>query len=203
MNDSELLASIKADERYQRNLDWGKPRRGHPEGSIRAHIEELEANLKCLASQFSEDQITKLQILIHTHDTFKPNAREGNSIRHPESHASLARSFLAEFCDDQDLLNMVQFHDEPYALWKRHVSGRHNHSGRFSHLLETIEDWDLFNAFLIIDGYTDGKSRAPLRWWFASIQPFLKSSWQGLDLSKLPSQEMHPGHDSQTDRDHH
>src|SRR6516225_8855630 len=112
-----ILDAIIADPRYQRNLDWGKPRRGHPEGTVRAHIAELERNLDRLAPRLSEEEHGKLRLLIHTHDTFKGEAESGVAITDPRSHASLARAFLAGHCDDADLLAMVQYHDEPYALW--------------------------------------------------------------------------------------
>ena len=38
-------------------------------------------------------------------------------ITDPKSHASLARGFLATHCDDADLLAMLQYHDEPFALY--------------------------------------------------------------------------------------
>ena len=49
-------------------------------------------------------------------------------------------------------------------------------------LRETIQDWDLFNAFLIIDGCTEGKSRDPLRWWFAESAATRPSRFSELDL---------------------
>lgn len=112
------LSAITNDPRYRQNLDWGKPRSGHPEGTVRAHIEELENNLEVLKFRLSEWDCWKLKLLIHTHDTFKAEAKAGVAITDPRSHASLARDFLAEFCPNPDLLAMVQFHDEPYALWR-------------------------------------------------------------------------------------
>src|SRR5689334_22221364 len=114
----KAFEAIVADPRYQANLDWGTPRRGHPEGTIRGHIAELERNLDALRSRVSEEDYWKLKLLIQTHDTFKPDADTGVKITSPRSHASLGRAFLAEFCDDADLLAMVQFHDEPYALYR-------------------------------------------------------------------------------------
>lgn len=82
-------------------------------------------------------------------------------ITDPKSHASLARAFLAIHCD-ADLLAMVQYHDEPFALYRQFESkGKHNQD-RFSALLKAIHDWNLFLAFCIIDGCTAGKSREPL-----------------------------------------
>ena len=139
----EILNSIRSDPAYQANLDWGKPRSGHPEGSIRKHIEELEDNLERLKCQLSDEETAKLRALIHTHDTFKPGAKSGVAIADPHSHASLARQFLSKYVSDPDLLNMVQFHDEPFALWKKHRYGG-DYSERFQRLLGVIADWDLF-----------------------------------------------------------
>jgi hypothetical protein len=39
------------DPRYLKNLDWGEARPGHPEGTVRAHIAEIEPNLEALRSR--------------------------------------------------------------------------------------------------------------------------------------------------------
>mgnify|MGYP000591476300 FL=1 len=76
--------------------------------------------------------------------------------------------FLAGYTDDQELLDIVQLHDEPYALWKKHQAGG-DYSQRLEQLLSTITNWDLFLAFLIADGCTPGKSRKSLVWFFDQI----------------------------------
>ena len=158
-----------ADGRYRKNVQWGKPRAGHPEGSIQAHIAELERNAAVLDARLSETDRSRLRLLIHAHDTFKPDAAEGAKIADPRSHASLAQAFLAEFCpNDAGLLDIVQFHDEPYALWRQEQHGRLNHA-RLDALFSVIRDWDLFLTFLIVDGSTSGKSRAPLHWFFTKV----------------------------------
>ena len=150
-----------------RNIQWGEPRAGHPEGSIQAHIAELERNAAVLDARLSETDRWRLRLLIHAHDTFKPDAAGGAKITDPRSHASLARAFLAEFCpEDGGLLNIVQFHDEPYALWRQEQHRRLNPE-RLNSLFLLISCWDLFLAFLIVDGCTAGKSREPLHWFFA------------------------------------
>lgn len=141
------------------------PRPGHPEGSLRQHIADLETNLRALSPRLHPAEIERLRLLVHVHDTFKPQAREV-AIAHPESHASLARAFLAEFTDDEQLLQMVQLHDEPFALWRRKEPYP---SKRWLHLLETISEWDVFLSFLIVDGCTEGKSREPLGWFFRQL----------------------------------
>ena len=42
-------------------------------------------------------------------------------------------------------------------------------------MVDLIEDWDLFLAFLIVDGCTDGKSTEPLDWFFAEVNERVES----------------------------
>lgn len=168
-----LLACLK-DPRYLENLDWGQPRSGHPEGTIRAHIAELEENLEQLLPKLAEEEAWKLRLLVHTHDSFKPQAKRGVPITHPESHASLARQFLAEFIADLDLLNMVQFHDEPYALWRQARKRERCSEERLTALFDTIEDLELFVAFNLVDACTEGKDREPIAWWLDCVEDRLQ-----------------------------
>jgi len=177
-----IFQNVIEDSRYMGNIDWGEPRAGHPEGSIRAHIADLEANLEKFRKRISDEEWWKLRLLIHTHDTFKGPAAPGVSIVHPHSHASLARAFLTEYCDDADLLAMVQFHDEPFALYRQFEHKRHFDTARFEKLLKTIHDWDLFLLFNIIDGSTAGKSRDPLRWFFQRIEGRIQSRFTAADI---------------------
>ena len=183
--DSELLARIKADERYQANLDWGEPRAGHPEGTVRAHIRELEENLQRLRPRLLDAEIERLLVLIHVHDTFKPEAKAGAPIQHAQSHASLARSFLAEFTDDPILLAIVQSHDEPFALWRQFQQRGHCSDERFAQLLTNIGDWNLFAAFLLIDGCTPGKGSEPLEWFLPFAARHVPLAWTAGDARAL------------------
>ncbi len=177
----DVLEKIVSDPRYQSNINWGYVRPGHPEGTVRAHIGELERNLEALRHKISEDYYWKLKILIHTHDTFKPNAERGVPITHPNSHSSRARKFLAEICQDDDLLNIVQYHDVGYALWRNYKrEGRDDHI-KFNKLVKIIKDWNLFLLFCLVDGCTAGKSREPLKWFLNVVnhhaKTFVTSDW--------------------------
>lgn len=163
MNWKDTYHHIIGDENYLRNLDWGRPRRGHPEGTVRAHIEHLEENLGVLC-QPETDEFWKLRILVHVHDTFKAEASKGVAITDPRSHASLARRFLSSYCRDPDLLNMVQYHDEPFALWRQQHHRGHCNPQRLAALRGRVKDWPLFLKFLLVDGFTPGKDPAPLEW---------------------------------------
>jgi hypothetical protein len=178
----EAFAKVVADARYLANLDWGKPRPGHPEGTLRAHIAELERNLDNLRPKVSEEEYWKLKLLIHSHDCFKAVSARGVAIADPRSHASLARAFLATHCDDADLLAMVQYHDEPFALYRQFARKGTYDQERFKALLQSIRDWNLFLAFIIIDSCTAGKSRATLCWFFQEIAGKVASRFTAVDI---------------------
>jgi len=174
--------SILKDPRYLKNLDWGEARPGHPEGTVRAHLAEIEPNLEALRHKLSDEECWKLKLLVHTHDSFKAEAQAGVAITDPRSHASLARTFLAEYCNDEDLLAMVQYHDEPFALWRQVESkGKYNQE-RFNTLLQNIKDWNLFLAFNIIDGCTEGKGREPLKWLFNEVDGKVEARFTADDI---------------------
>ena len=178
----KIFDIITNDPRYQRNLDWGATRPGHPEGTVRAHIGEVDRNLEALRHKLSETDYWKLRVLVHTHDAFKGEARPSVPITSPNSHASLARALLATFCDDADMLAMVQYHDEPFALWRQFESKGKCNQERLTALMAAIRDWNLFLAFNIVDGCTEGKNREPLRWLFQQVQGRVQSQFTNSDI---------------------
>ena len=181
----DIIEKIITDPRYQKNIEYGEPRSGHPEGKVKYHIAELEENLEKLASRalrgISEEQYWKLKFLIHVHDTFKAEAIPDSPIISARSHSSLARKFAAEFIDDVDLLNMIQFHDVNFALWKQFAATGTYDAQRLEKLLETIQDWDLFLMFIIIDGSTEGKDPEKIRWFIGEVRKYkntmIDESW--------------------------
>jgi hypothetical protein len=176
----ERTGRVMADQRYQENIEfeyeWSQP--GHPEGKVKHHIADLEANLERLKHLLPDEEFYwKLKFLIHVHDTFKAHEiREHVPANHPESHESLARAFASEFTDNVDMLNIVQYHDENYTLWKQFKkNGRYNRIW-FQYLLDTIQDWDLFLAFTLIDGHTQGKEIEKLSWFIQEVSRYKKIS---------------------------
>jgi hypothetical protein len=153
-----------------------------PEGTVRAHLAEIEPNPEALREKLTDDDYWKLKLLIHTHDSFKAESQPGVPITDPKSHASLARVFLATHCADPDLLAMVQYHDEPFALYRQFENKGKYNQDRFQALLKAIRDWNLFLAFNIIDCCTAGKSREPLHWWFREVAGKVQSNFTAADI---------------------
>jgi|SRR6516164_9578284 len=141
VNYQKAFQAVVTDPQYLANLDWGKPREGHSEGTVRAHIRGIERN-----------------------------------------HASLARELLSRYCNDEDLLMMVQYHDEPFALYRQYETRGKYNQDRLANLLNSISDWNLFLAFNIIDGCTSSKSREPLYWLFREVAGRVDSRFTADDI---------------------
>jgi predicted Zn-dependent protease len=169
----EMIEKILADPRYQTNIEYGEPRPGHPEGKVKVHIADLESNLEQLTRRgISSEEYWKLKFIIHVHDTFKAEAEQHVPIRYSLSHASLAREYASQYTDDQDLLNIIQFHDKGYSLWLDYSKNGSYNPLSFQRLLDTIKDWDLFLMFTIVDGRTKGKDISKLIWFINEVKKF-------------------------------
>jgi hypothetical protein len=81
-------------------------------------------------------------------------------------------------------MNMVQYHDEGYALWHGR-SGRAGNAQRLQNLLDTIRDWELFLLFNIIDGCTAGKDQDHVRWFLDEVNSRLQTSVTSALLVRL------------------
>ena len=186
MNYKKIIEQVMADSRYQNNVDFGEPRSGHPEGKVKNHIADLEANLAKLSYRINnEETYWKLKFLIHVHDTFKANAMSGVQAIDPQSHELLARAFASEFIDDDDMLNIIQFHDENYFLWKQFKNSGQYDVQHLEFLLDKIRDWDLYLIFTIIDGYTKGKDIEKLPWFIREVKKHksitIDETWTNLE----------------------
>jgi len=171
MKYEKIVEQVIADSRYQKNVEFGRPRSGHPEGKIKNHISDLEVNLEKLRHRIENTEIYwKIKFIIHVHDTFKVEAVSGVPATDPQNHGALARGFASEFINDEDLLNIIQFHDVNYFLWKQYKSSGHYDVQYLKYLLELIHDWDLYLVFTIVDGNLPDKDIEKLAWFIGEVK---------------------------------
>jgi hypothetical protein len=160
-----LEACFLEDTEFCRGLQWGVPRYGHPEGTIWAHIIEVNANIDRLP--VDADTRRQLRIICWVHDTFKHIEHRGSPRDWTRHHGVYARKFLARYIDDPLLLNVVEYHDEAYYCWRLgHLYHRLEDSNiRLETLKERVgEYWQLYYLFFKCDTATGDKNPAPLQW---------------------------------------
>ena len=171
MNYEKAVKNVIDDPEYKKNVEWGISRSGHPEGNVKNHIAELEANLEKLKHRLiNEEDYWKLKFLIHVHDTYKVKAKRGVPAIDPNSHESLAKEYARKYVDDKYILAIIQYHDENYFLWKQFKESGSYDDEYLKTLLDAIDDWDLYLAFTIIDGNTEGKDLEKLPWFIREVR---------------------------------
>jgi hypothetical protein len=169
-NWEQVFWKIVKDGRYLKGLEYGKPRIGHAEGTVLNHVMDLEKNLERLQPSLSMEEYWKLRIMVHIHDCMKFYAKRDAAIEDPESHASLAAKLLSEYVADVDLMNMIQYHDEGYAMWKQQESRGKYNMPRFQKVVRLIWDVELYLLFTILDGYTPSKEHERIRWYVLEVE---------------------------------
>jgi hypothetical protein len=160
--ETDLERGVAEDPELLAGLAWGKPRAGHPEGTVGAHVADLLTTID--RGHHRAEVRAELRFLALVHDAFKYRVQEWLPKTGDNHHATRARHFAEGFTDDERLLATIQYHDAPYAIWRKMKRRRKLDEDRFSSMLERVPDLELFLLFIDLDGSTEGKNPAPIRW---------------------------------------
>lgn len=166
--ESELERRIVADPEWREGVRWGRPRPGHPEGSVLAHVREVLENVDRWARSPAER--ARLRLIALVHDAFKYRVDRSLPRTGANHHGALARTFAERHIDDPGVLEVIEHHDAAYGAWS---FGRR--SGRWDEAEERAraliarlgEHLDLYLAFYRCDKHTGDKTDADLEWFEA------------------------------------
>lgn len=160
--ETELERAVAGDPALLEGLAWGKPRSGHPEGSVGRHVADLLRRL----DEWGErgHARSQLRFIALVHDSFKYRVREWRPKTGENHHAMRARRFAEQYTTDEALLSVLELHDRPYAIWRRLRRKGKLDERQLEEMLAKVEDPALFVRFIELDGSTEGKSREPVRW---------------------------------------
>jgi hypothetical protein len=159
--ETDLERALSDDPVLQQGLAWGEPRRGHPEGSVGAHVADLLETIERWGEAGRRRQ--ELRLLALVHDSLKNCVQNWRPKTGENHHAMRARRFAEAYLDDERLLATIELHDRPYSLWRKMRRRGHLDEHAFSEMLERIPDLDLFLRFVELDGSTEGKNHEPIR----------------------------------------
>jgi hypothetical protein len=160
--ESELERRLIADPELREGLAWGKPRSGHPEGTVGAHVAHLLETIDRWCE--TGDRRAELRFLALVHDAMKYRVRDWLPKVGENHHAMRARRFAARYVSDERLLATIEQHDRPYALWRKMRRTARSDEKGVERMLERIPDRDLFMRFVELDGSTEGKRPEPIEW---------------------------------------
>ena len=164
--ETDVEREIAAAPEWQQGVEWGTPRRGHPEGAVKHHIADVLANADREAADDEERRRLRLAALVH--DSFKYRAAEGTApVGSAGHHGSHAARFLERFVDDPELVEVVRWHDEAFAAWfgLNRRGDRLRAERRALALAERLgPSLPLYLKFFRADNGTRGKSREAVDW---------------------------------------
>ena len=169
--ETDLERAFLDDPAFVRGLNWGVPRYGHPEGTIWAHIQEVNENIDRLP--VDPETRRKLRLICWVHDTFKNVEHRGTPRDWTRHHSVLARKYLERFVDDEHLLAVVELHDEAYYCWRlQHLYGKISECDRrLANLRRRVGPyWQLYYLFFKCDTSTGDKTPAPLDWFEETME---------------------------------
>jgi hypothetical protein len=160
--ETERERALMRDAELRRGLAWGRPRKGHPEGSVGAHVAELLETIDRWGERGTRREELRFVALVH--DALKFRVRGWLPKTGENHHAVRARRVAERYTDDERLLATVEQHDRPYGLWRKlRRTGRLDEPA-FDRMLQRIPDLDLFVSFVELDGSSEAKDPAPIAW---------------------------------------
>ncbi len=160
--ETELERRLAQDPELLAGLAWGRPRKGHPEGSVGRHVSDLLRTIDGWGE--TGERRADLRFLALVHDSLKSEVDHWRRRVGENHHAMRARRFAERYTGDERLLAAVELHDRPYHIWKRLQRTGNPQDQALAEMLERIPDRDLFVRFVELDASTEGKNPEPLAW---------------------------------------
>lgn len=162
-NDLERL--ILSDPDMVKGLLWGKPRNGHPEGKVIYHVNHVLENINKL--DISPEERDKLRLIAIIHDSFKYKVDLTRPKYGENHHAMIARRFAEKYVSDEEILMIIETHDDAYNAW-----GKGNRKGdwvsaneRANKLIDRLgTSINLYMKFFSCDNETGDKTSECYVW---------------------------------------
>lgn len=161
--ENPLERRITADAEWKRGSAWGRPRRGHPEGAVIAHIVEVLNNIDRMDVDGAVREDLRLIALVH--DSFKIDVDTTRPRTGDNHHAMKARRFAERFIERADLLDIIELHDEAYNAWRGLKRDEGKAVARLYRLFQRLgESLELYLLFFEADNRTGDKGPESFEW---------------------------------------
>jgi hypothetical protein len=167
--ETDLEKKIIKDQDFINGVMWGEPRDGHPEGQVIYHIGHV---LKNVDQYSTTENREKLRLIAIIHDSFKYKVDHTKSKSGENHHAMIARRFAEKYITDDELLDIIELHDEAYNSWcKGDRDGKWDKAEiRVNKLIERLgQSIDLYLTFYQCDNETGNKENKNFTWFFNLI----------------------------------
>ena len=167
--ETELERRIVRDPDFIAGAISGKERRGHPEGQVAFHIREVFKNIEKYAE--NDEEREKLRLIALIHDSFKHQVNRDLPRVGDNHHSRLARKFAERYIKDEDILQVIMYHDDAYNTWVRGTKSGNWDKAEYQiqTLIDKIDDIDLYTVFYQCDNETGSKTSEDFDWFIKHI----------------------------------
>lgn len=163
--ETPLEIALTSDPELNQGLEYGRPRRGHPEGAVKWHVAEVLQNVDRWYGESPWRE--SLRVIAIVHDSFKLAVDQTRPKTGDNHHATIARRFAERFLSDVAVLEVIELHDEAYNAWRAGADrGNWDHARRRANaLIERLgESLNLYLAFFHCDNATGDKQSDSWEW---------------------------------------
>lgn len=168
-----LETAIVSNAEFIVGASYGKPRRGHPEGKVIYHIQEVLENIQKWYG--GDKDYENLRIIAILHDTFKHSVDQTKPKVGENHHGRIARNFAKKFTIKPNVLSIIETHDDAYNAWSvgarrgdwYKAESRANNLIRFLMIEGCL---DLYVKFYRCDNATGDKSQENYDWFVNLIR---------------------------------
>lgn len=156
---TELERSILSKREIQEGLEYGKLRRGHPEGKVRFHVLEILEMINGLYGLVPKKVIGELRLIALIHDSLKHKVDRSKPKVGENNHGMLARRFAEQFPEfDKTFLSIIELHDTPYYTWRKFKKNGIFPEDDFKQKVYSVKQkLELFLMFALLDASTGDK----------------------------------------------
>lgn len=163
-----LEEKILKDPIIQQGLKYGRPRDGHPEGSVENHVIEILKRIDLLDDSPKEKD--KLRIIGIFHDSVKYRIDQKKPKVGDNNHGVLARRIAEKYISDSIILDIIELHDAYYYMWIRFAKKGNCVDDDFNCLVNRFKGrMRLYLKFMLIDGTTGDKDIKPRIWFYEKL----------------------------------
>jgi hypothetical protein len=165
--ENALERRVCVDPEWQVGMLWGKPRDGHPEGSVGVHTVDVLANVDRVA--IDQSGRARLRFIALVHDAFKYRVDPCAPKTGENHHAMRARRFAERFITDGEALDVIELHDDAYLSWRDGDRGDWAEAERraLALIARLGPALGLYLRFYTADNSTAGKSSEHREWFVA------------------------------------
>lgn len=150
--EEEILSNVQV----QQGLNWGVPRKGHPEGTVLLHVVEVLNNIEKISEVLTPQEYFDLRFIAFLHDTFKYIDQR--------NHSLVSKEFAKQYTHDPSVLLVIETHDDAYRIWKRKAT-HYDIEISLNELKARLGGaLPLYCLFYLCDNLTGNKTQEPFIW---------------------------------------